>query len=154
MLRQVAKAIPGVAIFGGRMRGAMATLGGTPVFRAGLSVAMLDGGVLPFSSSQHDHARTCLAFPRWFLSPERERRVSPTTPRLRLGLGTQKREIRYPRPNTQMLRTALGISGFASAAEADLQALDINKINVAITLRIEVVALRIDDRWPGAGEAG
>ncbi len=35
----------------------MATPGGTPVFRAGCSVAMLAGMVLPFSSSQHAHAR-------------------------------------------------------------------------------------------------
>ena len=34
----------------------MATLGGTPVFRAGFSVAMLAGKVLRFSSSQHAHA--------------------------------------------------------------------------------------------------
>ena len=41
--------ITGVAIFCGGVRGAMATLGGTPVFRAGFSVAMLAGKVLRLS---------------------------------------------------------------------------------------------------------
>ena len=51
----------GVAIFCGRLRGAMATLGGTPVFRGGFSVAMLAGKVLRFSSCQHAHASVGMA---------------------------------------------------------------------------------------------
>ncbi len=34
---------------------------------------------------------TCLAVSRWIQSPERERRVRQTTPRWRLGLGTDLR---------------------------------------------------------------
>ena len=46
------------------------------------------------------------------------------------------------------------MSELTDALAADLQTLDINQIDVAVALRIEVVALWIDDRWPGTGEAG